>query len=199
MSGTARGPGGSNGPPPSTLAAQLVENISVSNKSASRFDENSEYKSLLGMIQRVKDNPELLRSPKDRLEHNHMLVYVYCRAILDPITLKLEEPFVDKPVVRAECMKAINFLRFTINETPAVLECSSDRQEFQFQGSTPLWLWLLPRLLCILGHPKCEELEGTIEGFLQYLLLTVARHGKLWSVEDPLGFYLRSCLAGANT
>ncbi|KAG6016356.1 hypothetical protein E4U54_001662 [Claviceps lovelessii] len=107
-----------DGLPPSTLAAQLVENISTSARS-SRSDENNELKGLFALIQRVKDRPEILVSQADRVEHNHMLIYVYCRVALDGI--KLDDPFVNRAHVHAELIKAINFLRFTIKETPSVL------------------------------------------------------------------------------
>lgn len=182
-----------NGPPPSTLAAQLVENISASTKSA-RSDENSELKGLFAVIQKVKDNPDLLKSQEDRLEHNHMLVYVYCRVVLD--TIKLEDPFLDKSHVRAEAQKAINFLRFTINETPTVLDYREDNSSLLFRGEDPLWIWLLPQLLRLLGHSKCVDLEGSIEGFLQYLLLVTARNGQLWGITSQMSLYLRAAFTG---
>lgn len=182
-----------NGPPPSTLAAQLVENISASTKSA-RSDENSELKGLFAVIQKVKDNPDLLKSQEDRLEHNHMLVYVYCRVVLD--TIKLEDPFLDKSHVRAEAQKAINFLRFTINETPTVLHYREDNSSFLFRGEDALWIWLLPQLLRLLGHSKCVDLEGSIEGFLQYLLLVTARNGQLWGITSQMSLYLRAAFTG---
>ncbi|KAJ3496050.1 hypothetical protein NLG97_g2953 [Lecanicillium saksenae] len=42
----------------------------------------------------------------------------------------------------------------------------------------------------------CAELESAIEGFLQYLLLTVARISKLWPMVGPLTMYYRGCLTG---
>lgn len=182
-----------NAPPPSTLAAQLVENISASNKS-SRSDENSELKGLFAVIQRVKDNPGLLKSVDDRLEHNHMLVYVYCRFVLDAI--KLDDPFLDKGHLRSEVQKTINFLRFTINETPAVLGYKDEKSSLLFRGREPLWIWLLPQLLRLLGHPKCTELEGYIEGFLQYLLLIASRNSALWELPAHISLYLRGGLTG---
>ncbi|KAJ4132971.1 serine/threonine-protein kinase M1 [Fusarium falciforme] len=77
------------GPPPSTLAAQLVENISASTKS-SRSDENSELKGFFAIIQRVKDDPALLKTPEERVENNHMLLYVYARVVLDGIRADTE-------------------------------------------------------------------------------------------------------------
>ncbi|UZP37634.1 hypothetical protein NXS19_005450 [Fusarium pseudograminearum] len=90
------------GPPPSTLAAQLVENISASTKS-SKSDENSELKGFFAIIQRVKDDPTLLKTPEDRVEHNHMLIYVYSRAVLEGI--RLDDPFLDRAQVRTEALK----------------------------------------------------------------------------------------------
>ncbi|UKZ81191.1 hypothetical protein TrVFT333_008963 [Trichoderma virens FT-333] len=179
------------GPPPSTLAAQLVESIAASTK-VSRTDENSELKGLLATIQRVKDNPDLLKSPNDRIEHNHMLIYVYCRVVLENI--KLDDPFLDRANVRTESQKAINFLRFTIKETPSVLLHQNENRGLLFRGQEPLWVWLLPQLLRLLGHPQCLELDSSIEGFLQYILLLVARTGSLWKVAPFLGLYLRASL-----
>jgi hypothetical protein len=179
-------------PPPSTLAAQLVENLSPSAKS-SRSDENRELKSLFAIIQQVKDNPELLRSHAERVEHNHMLIYVYSRVVLDNI--KPDDPFLDASHICTEALRAINFLRFTIKETPSVLAYTG-QHGFVFRGREPLWIWLLPRLLRILGHTKLHRLDDSIEGFLQYLMLVVARNGILWEVAPQLSSYLRAIVTG---
>ncbi|KAJ4323015.1 serine/threonine-protein kinase M1 [Fusarium piperis] len=180
------------GPPPSTLAAQLVENISASTKS-SRSDENSELKGLFAVIQRVKDDPALLKTPEERVENNHMLLYVYARVVLDGI--RLDDPFLDWAHVRTEGIKAINFLKFTIKETPLVLKHKVNGQEFMFRGQEPLWVWLLPQLLRLLGHPQCVELTEGIEGFLQYLILTVAQTRSLWDLAPSIMLYLRTTLS----
>ncbi|KAJ4263990.1 serine/threonine-protein kinase M1 [Fusarium torreyae] len=177
------------GPPPSTLAAQLVENISASTKS-SKSDENSELKGFFAIIQRVKDDPTLLKTPEDRVEHNHMLIYVYSRAVLEGI--RLDDPFLDQAQVRTEGLKAINFLRFSIKETPMVLKHTVNGQEYMFRGQEPLWVWLLPQLLRLLGHAQCLELTEAIEGFLQYVMLIVAQNWSLWDMAPAYLFYLRT-------
>jgi serine/threonine-protein kinase ATR len=179
--------------PPSTLAAQLVENISASAKS-SRSDENTELKGLFAVIQQVKDRPDLLKTPKDRIEHNHLLIYVYCRVVLE--SARLDDPFLDRAHLRTETLKAINFLRFTIKETPSVLSFSTQRDELLFRGREPLWAWLLPQLLKMLGHVHCIELEGSIEGFMQYLLSVIARTSSLWMELPKVSQYLRSVFTG---
>ncbi|KJZ74837.1 hypothetical protein HIM_05746 [Hirsutella minnesotensis 3608] len=179
--------------PPSTLAAQLVENISTSSKT-SRADESSELKRLFAVIQRFKEHPDLLKSSDERLEHNHMLIYVYCRVALEG--LKLDDPFLDRSHVQAELLKAIKFFRFAINETPRVLIAINKKHAFIHRGSEPLWLWLLPQLLRVLGHDICTELEGPIESFLQYVLIVVSRTSSLWETSPSLSLYLRACLTG---
>ena len=131
--------GGAGGPPPSTLAAQLVENISASSRSA-RSDDNAELKGLFAVIQRVKDQPSLLRTAAQRTEHNHMLVYVYCRVVLDAARLDDDHPpLLDAARHRGEALKALTFLRFTVNETPAVLCHASATHGLLFRGPEPLW------------------------------------------------------------
>lgn len=184
-----------DGPPPSTLAAQLVENISTSTKS-SRSDDGNELKGLFATIQKVKDHPELLKTHDDRVEHNHMLIYVYCRVALEGI--KLDDPFANRSHTHNEALKAINFLRFTIKETPSVLAYTNASNTLLHRGTEPLWVWLLPHLLRFLGHAIFEELEGSLEGFLQYLLLLISRTDELWSLGPALVLYLRSCVSGRS-
>ncbi|ODA83274.1 hypothetical protein RJ55_01786 [Drechmeria coniospora] len=169
----------------------MMVRIVLALRKSTRSDDSSELKGLFALIQRVKDDPELLKSTSDRVEHNHMLVYVYCRVALEGI--KLDKPFVDRSHVRSELLKAINFLRFTIKETPSVLVFVNNGQELLYRGREALWIWLLPQLLRLLGHADCVELEGSIEGFLQYILLVVSRIGALWGLTTSLGVYLRSC------
>jgi serine/threonine-protein kinase ATR len=179
------------GPPPSTLAAQLVENISPTAKS-SRSDENSELKGFFAVIQQVKDNPDVLKTPDDRVEHNHMLIYVYSRVVLESI--RLDDPSLDRAQSLVEALKAINFLRFTIKETPLVLLYRVKNETYLYRGQEPLWLWLIPQLLRLLGHTQGPDLDRHIEDFLQFLLAIVAHSGALWEIGTSLALYLRSCI-----
>nr|XP_036588838.1 protein kinase Rad3 (phosphatidylinositol 3) [Colletotrichum truncatum]KAF6800480.1 protein kinase Rad3 (phosphatidylinositol 3) [Colletotrichum truncatum] len=177
-----------NAPPPSTLAAQLVENISASTKST-RSDENAELKRLFAVIEKVKNKPELLRTSEERMEHNHMLIYVYARVVLEGI--KLDDVFADRNHLRNEALKAINFLKVTIEETPNVLNYTTDGKQFVFRGEEPLWIWVIPKVMRLLGHARCLELTPAIEEFFQFLLLVIMRTGSMWSLLSSVVMYLR--------
>lgn len=182
-----------NGPPPSTLAAQLVENISTSARS-SRPDETAELKKFFAIIEDVKNDPELLRTPKERMEHNHMLIYVYTRVVLEG--LRWDDPFADKVQLRTDALRAVNFLRITIRETPEVLLVKSEDGSFIFRGSEPLWLWVFPKVLKMLGNGQCADMKDEIELFFREAFMTASQTGVLWSVLPQFLAYLKLNFTG---
>ncbi|KAK0729999.1 phosphatidyl inositol 3-kinase-like protein [Lasiosphaeris hirsuta] len=176
-------------PPPSTLAAQLVEGISTSARS-SRPDETSELKRLFSAIERVKIDPTFLKTDDDRVEHNHLLIYVCGGVVLDG--LKWEDPCSDKSKQRQEALKAITFLNVTIKETPIVLKSATDGTEFLFRGQEPLWIWILPRILGLLGHRKCLDLSAAIEGLCRHIFLLTTQNSSLWDLGPSLMQYFKT-------
>jgi len=187
--------------PPSTLAAQLVEDISTSARS-SRPDETAELQNLFAAIENVKNDPSLLASYPDRIEHNHMLIYVYARVVLEG--LKWDEPFANAKQLRTDAVRAINFLKITVNETPEVLLVTtnnhSTKSSFLFRGSEPLWIWILPKVLKLLevGDGLCSDLTAPILTFFSELYSSATRSAKLWSLIPQFLAYLRSNFDGLS-
>ncbi|KAI1080546.1 phosphatidyl inositol 3-kinase [Whalleya microplaca] len=184
----ANGSLSNNGPPPSTLAAQLVESISTSTRS-SRPDETAELKKFFSIIEEIKDQPELLATPEERMRHNHMLIYVYARVVLEG--LKWDEPSTDRTQLRADALRAVNFLKITIRETPDVLLATAEAASFLFRGSEPLWLWLFPKVLKMLGCSYCADLTEAIESFFREVYLTATQTAVLWPFVPQFITYIR--------
>ncbi|POS80813.1 protein kinase rad3 [Diaporthe helianthi] len=182
-------PAANGGAPPSTLAAQLASNISTSARS-SRPDEASELKRLFEEIERVKNKPDLLKTPDEHVEHNHMLIYVYARVILDG--LKWDDPFADREQLKSDTLTAIHFLKVTIAETPVVLKFTTDGTLFLHRGPEPLWVWLFPKLLRMLGHQQCLALSSPLESLFHFILVTASTSGGLWNVSSPVYVYLQA-------
>ncbi|KAI1864693.1 hypothetical protein JX265_008417 [Neoarthrinium moseri] len=178
-----------HGPPPSTLAAQLVDNISASTRS-SRPDETAELKRFFTVIETVKNRPESLRTHEERVEHNHMLIYVYARLSLDG--LKWDDPFAAPAQLHSEARNAINFLKITIKETPDVLLACNTGNSFIFRGREPLWAWVLPKVLRMLGRNQCLALTSAIEEFFQDIFLVACQTGSLWPLLPAILDYIRS-------
>ena len=188
-------PNGEAQPPPSTLAAQLVENISTSTSGTStRSTENGELKQLFSVIENIKNNPDLLQTSEDKTRHNHMLIYVYFRAVLD--ALRPDDPFLDKERIRAEGSKAIHFLKLAVVETPPVLVCSAEPDEFLSRGSEPLWTWAFPKILRLLGHPQYHELSEPMINLCQCIFKVASRHAHLRSSLSSMVYYVKEIVAG---
>lgn len=174
-------------PPPSTLAAQLVENISASTRS-SRPDETAELGKLIGIIEKVKDQPENLKTQEERISHNHMLIYVYARVTLEG--LKWDDPF-DKSHLKSEALRAINFLKVAVNETPEVLLTTSEPDMYLFRGREPLWIWIFPKVLKMLGYSQSIDLTSAIEAFFHVVFSVACRTTALWSFIPQFLAYLK--------
>jgi serine/threonine-protein kinase ATR len=183
------GAAANGGAPPSTLAAQLAGSISTSAKS-SRPDEASELKRLFEEIERVKSKPDSLKTPDEHVEHNHMLIYVYARVILDG--LKWDDPFADRQQLRSDALTAVHFLKVTIAETPVVLALTTNGTAFLHRGTEPLWVWLFPKLLRMLGHSQCLVLSSPLESLFRFILVTASASGGLWNMSNPLSAYLQA-------
>ncbi|KAK0655783.1 hypothetical protein B0T16DRAFT_487236 [Cercophora newfieldiana] len=190
--GFATNTAGEGEAPPSTLAARLVENISTSSR-PSRPDDVSELKRLSTIIERVKNNPAILETDEQRLEHNHLLIYVCGGVVFE--SLKWEEPFEDRVKLRDEALKAISFLNVTIRETPKVLTCTTDGKTFASRGKEPLWLWILPKVLRLLGYSKSLALTSAIESLFQHIIFLTMRNGSLWELGTSLLQYFQTNLA----
>lgn len=180
--------------PPSTLAAQLVQSITTSDRSSARPDETIELKRLFGVIERIKNQPEELKTNQERIDHNHMLIYVYTRVVLEG--LKWDDPFANQANLRSEALKAINFLQVTIRETPAVLKHTTDGTTFLSRGHEPLWLWLLPRVLRMLGLSPCRAISPRIEEFCQSVITTSHGNGALWCLQPIVLSYFQGNFSG---
>jgi serine/threonine-protein kinase ATR len=175
--------------PPSTLAAQAVEDLSET-ASFSRSDETAELKRLSVVIERIKNQPGLLETVEDRIEHNNMLIYVYSRVVLEGP--KWEDESVDPAHLRAEALKALEFLRVTIKEAPAVLQYRTDGSALLFRGSEPLWAWLLPKVMNLLGQEKCDSIIKDLKSFCQFLLETAVSTSGAEELFELLIHYFRA-------
>lgn len=188
MAGMNHDAAANDAPPPSTLAAQLVGNISTT-AGSSRPDETSELKRLFEAIETVNNNPDHLKTPAERVEHNHTLIYVYARVVLEG--LKWDDPFADRARLQGEALKVIQFLRVTIRETPIVVNYVTDGKAFLHRGEEPLWVWLFPKLLRMLGHSQCLTLSDSIQSFFNFVLEMASRTVGLWDSCSLMYGYLQ--------
>jgi serine/threonine-protein kinase ATR len=177
--------------PPSTMAAQLINNLSSTNKPL-RQGGQDDLKALLE-LSRMANEAEQLSSLDSKLEHNHMLIYVFVRLVLEP--LKTNDPFMDVQNVVSQAADALDAFISAIKETPGVLSCIPKPESLQSRCGEPLWVWLFPRLLGLLGRKQCDTLTEKIKDLFFVSFQAVSRFPTLWNLASLFFCYLKECSA----
>ncbi|KAK3395553.1 phosphatidyl inositol 3-kinase, partial [Sordaria brevicollis] len=178
-------------PPPSTIAAELVEGLPSSSR-RTKPDEITEIKRLCTIIEKEKDKAgsNQLKTHEERLVYNHILFYVCAGPVLDIV--KVDDPFADFARLQLKAQNTITLLKLAVTETPDVLELTTDGNEFLLRGQEPLWVWFQPRLLALLGRAKLLGITASIEDFFGFALQTVAEHVRLWGLGPLMVQYFQA-------
>lgn len=184
-------------PPPSTLAAELVGGLPKESQ-RTKPDEITEIKRLCTIIEKEKDRTgsDLEKTHEERLAYNHILFYVCAGPVLDVV--KTDNPFADFARLQLKAQNTISLLKLALQETPDVLNRTTDGNEFLLRGTEPLWLWFQPRLLVLLGRSKLIGITSAIEDFFRFTLRTVAEHVPLWDLGPLLLQYFQASLRGKS-
>jgi serine/threonine-protein kinase ATR len=177
--------------PPSTMAAQLINNLSTTNK-PSREPEQDDLKRLMTEVSDLENSSTELSNVDVKLEHKHKMIYVFARAVLE--RLSNDDPFINTAQLVSQASEALDIFTSTIRETPAVLSYVLKPQEtLQARGQEPLWMWLFPRVLTLLGRRECDDLTEKIKSFFSASFRAVAQSPKIWYLSSSFFSYLKKC------
>lgn len=184
----------SHEPPPSTMAAQLIKNLTTAPK-PTRHVEQDDLQKLMSEVSSLENSLLELSDIDARLEHKHKLIYVFARAVLE--RLAKDDPFVNTTQqLINQTSEALDVFISTINELPSVLAYVTPiGSNLHGRGQEPLWLWLFPRVLIIFGHKQCESLTEKIKDFFYISCQAVSRSPKLWGLSSLFFGYLKDCAA----
>lgn len=147
-----------NNPPPSTLAAQLVDNLSIRVR-PSKQNDPEDLKGLLEEVQSFSNVPDAELDPETKVEQNHKTIFLFVRLVLEPLTRN--DPFLVTAQTLSTSCQALQLLKKTIEETPTVLLHIAAVGSSNDTGGEILWSWLFPRLLTLIGHDFCTASQST--------------------------------------
>jgi serine/threonine-protein kinase ATR len=189
----SRGNGAANGfdLPPSTMAAQLINNLSTPNK-PSRRAEQEDLKKLMDDVSNQEASVAEFSNEEAKLEHKHKLIYVFARAVLE--RLAGDDPFLDVQKIVPQALDALEIFISTIREIPEVLiYYAKPESKLLSRGHEPLWFWLFPRVLALLGRRQCDSFAEKIKDFFHVCFEEVARSPKLWNQSSFFFCYFKEC------
>lgn len=180
--------------PPSTLAANLVNNLS-STRRQSKTQDQEEFQKLLLEFSESSNGQGTQSSLQDSLEHHHKLICIVTKAVLEPLTT--DNPFANWEQLIQQASEGLEILTVTIKSTPDVLaHIARSERVLRMFTHLPLWLWLLPRLLTLGARPRCEQLQTKLKDTLKSIFSSVTPSLSSWSFRNTIFCYLRHCTDG---
>lgn len=171
-------------PPPSTLAAQIVQNQTVARASSQQQQAGGEKATFAGLLHEILHNPAA--TPETDLSVNVQLISVVVEAGLSVLTR--DDPFAQLDLLIPQAKDSLSVVQATIVRQPEVLFTliSSD--------GPPLVLWLLARLFALCGRPKCDGLK--IAGLVDAAVRALEKSVKLWRSAEDVKALVRDCVNG---
>jgi serine/threonine-protein kinase ATR len=154
-------------PPPSTIAAQIVNNAYV--------NAQQEPGSKVAFAQLLKEflNDPSTDEPSSQL--NAQLISVIAEAGLD--ALLKGDPFALDQLIE-QGIDSIAAIKLSILRRPHLL-LSARTSEDDGNPRPPLFIWLLPKLLSLLDTPSLQQIHGVVEDLLSTFVSVLSRTASL--------------------
>lgn len=167
-------------PPPSTLAAQIVQNQTTARAS----QHSGEKATFSGLLHEILHNPAA--TPETDVGVNVQLISVVVEAGLSVLTR--DDPFAQLDVLISQAADSLAVIEATIVRQSDVLLASIS------EGGPPLVLWLLARLAALCGRPKCSGLP--IAALINSAIGALAKSVKHWRFAARVQEMIRDCVNG---
>jgi serine/threonine-protein kinase ATR len=188
---------GAHEAPPSTMAAQLISNLSTTGE-PSRPVEKDDLKRLMKEVSELENSAFQSDDILVKLDHKHKLIYVFARAVLE--RLSVDDPFMNHEQLVSQALEALDIFMLAIKELPGVLDYVLPAgATLQNRGQEPLWTWLFPRVLTLLGRRQCGNLTEKIKDFFYVSFQAVARSPRHWNLNSFFFNYLKECVTSTYT
>ena len=183
-----------NGPPPSTYAAQIVDTLTKARQQP-KPNERELFQQLLREILGAGEAQEpQAETVETDINVNYRLIYVVVRAGLE--VLLQEDPFQQQSVLSEQALNSLAVIQLTIERSPEVLFFVPSVHEPGFEPGGPLYLWLLPKLMSILGNGRDERVQEKATDLIRASLSVQSRSYTLRERLHPVFKYVQGCVKG---
>ena len=124
------------------------------------------------------------------------LVSVVVRAGLE--ILLQEDPFADKEHLMSVATKSLEAIKIVVTTVPGLLlgNSKATTSPAAVVVHSPLYLWLLPRLMALVARPHMESLQEELIELLQLVLRAVEKSVDSMLHTRNLLWYLQACITG---
>ena len=188
-------PSGSGDLPPSTHAAQIVDDLANGNRGRANDGQALLQQLLREILQSDQDGQALPGAIETGIDVNYRLIYVISRAGLD--VLHHENRFDRQLDLQSQALQCLAAIDLTIQRFPNVLfyvPVEIQPQDQQPQG--PLFLWLVPQLANLLTRDINDQIRHGIEKTLKKAMTVQTKSLALRTRFHPVLKYIQGCIKG---
>lgn len=178
-------------PPVSTLAAQLVDNLTRGTQQ-SKHQDREDFEQLLRIFETDSQEERYVDDPEAR-EESIKLIDVVVKAGLD--VLFREDPFDDRIILVRQALRSLAVIELTIRRNSELLHTATGRDEADKRFHGPLYLWLLPKLLAIVICETDEKFCFAVLRTIALLLSERKMRAKLPRLH-PIKHYMQGLIRG---
>ncbi|KAF2733102.1 hypothetical protein EJ04DRAFT_295336 [Polyplosphaeria fusca] len=172
-----------NQPPPSTIAAQIVSNAA----NAKGPQQTGAKVVFSDLLKEFLDDPST-DEPNSQL--NAQLISVVADAGLDAL---LQDNLFALDLLLSQAKDSIDVIKVTLQRRPHLLLNEKDA-EGDGSPRPPLYIWLLPKLLGLLGHPNFEPIQESLSDLLRTAFTLLVRSHATWRQAKSVLQLYRSCI-----
>lgn len=177
--------------PPSSVAV-IVQNLRSVDGSARLVGRDIFQQLLAEVLGHNGGDPTDAAELEDSVGVNYKVVEVVMDAGLS--ILLQEDPFASTDELLLQAGNSLLVVRLTIQRSPQVLFCSPPVESGAEANRPVLFLWLLPRLLPLLGHKATETLVQDLIETIEALFVAAARIPEAWRYLKTVMGYCQSCV-----
>jgi len=171
--------------PPSTMAAQLVQNHL-------KDDKRSQLPDRVNFRQLLEELRTLSSVDKTDVQNNLLLITVIAQAGLDPT--RWNDLFNKNSNANDDVLASLEIIELVVGQNPEVLFIEAQDTN---QSGSPLCLLLLPRVLALLS-PRCanSDILEKVAKLLSSMVLILQRDPTQWTASASLLCLYRTCVDG---
>lgn len=182
-------------PPASTVAAQIVENLTQGNYPARQPDKDKLQRLLQEILNPDDDGDDGSDKIETNIDVNCRLIYVVVRAGLESLSNK--DNFENPDELHKQAIASLSVVELTVRRSPGVLFSTLHGQESYPQQVGPLYLWLIPRLFIIIGSTEDNDVRRCICEVLKTAMMAEKANFKR-SKFQHIQKYLQGCIKGQS-
>ncbi len=178
-------------PPVSTLAAQLVDNLTRGTQQ-SKHQDREDFEQLLRIFETDGQEERYVDDPEAR-EESIKLIDVVVKAGLD--ILFGENPSENRSFLLRQALRSLAVIELTIRRNFELLHTATGRDEADRKFHGPLYLWLLPKLLAIVLYETDEKFCFAVLRTISLLLPERKMRSKLPTLH-PIKLLMQGLIRG---